>query len=116
MITVSSLIKNDKFPQMHFIDEPQCPDPTPVRGTMKILHGHPFSYGCNVLLVCDPGLVFEDGKSVWNLTCLGLSVLPPQCIWVPVHDGRPVCKGIIYTVAKLHVFTSACFGQVKCVC
>ncbi|XP_053399253.1 uncharacterized protein LOC123556957 isoform X4 [Mercenaria mercenaria] len=73
-------------------DDPQCPDPTPIRGSMKILHGHPFSYGCNVLLTCDPGLVFEDGKSVWNLTCLGLSVLPPKCVWVPMHDGRPTCK------------------------
>ncbi|XP_060576773.1 bromo and FHA domain-containing protein DDB_G0267958-like isoform X3 [Ruditapes philippinarum] len=70
----------------------QCPDPTPVRGTIKVLHGHPFSYGCNVLLTCDPGLVFNDGKSVWNLTCLGLPVQPPTCVWAPVHEGKPICQ------------------------
>ena len=78
---------------MDCIDDLQCPDPTPVHGTLKVLYGDPYYLGCNVLLTCDPGLVFPDGEKQWNMTCEPIPVSPLQVIWSLSYTGQPTCKG-----------------------
>ncbi|XP_053399255.1 glutamic acid-rich protein-like isoform X6 [Mercenaria mercenaria] len=73
-------------------DELQCPDPSPIRGTVKVISGKPFTDGCKVSLRCDPGLVFNDGKTVWNLTCVPVAHIPPALVWIPQYNGTPTCK------------------------
>jgi hypothetical protein len=78
-----------------FVDVLQCTDPSPIRGTLKVTSGKPFTDGCKVSLTCDPRLVFDNGMTVWNLTCVPVPHIPPGLIWIPQFNGTPTCKGAV---------------------
>ena len=67
------------------------------------MRGHPYSYGCNIILTCDPGLVFPDGLHVWNLTRLAVPY-PNTVVWVPTDKPKPICKGKLLHLNQLCLF------------